>query len=279
MSLRAKRILSSTVRIIILAIFLLAVLLPLYWVVITSFKTKVDIVDLNVQYWPKNFTLENYDVLWNNTNFPTALRNSIICAISSGLIVLVLSIFGGYALARREFRGKQVTLLGFLVTQLIPGILLMIPLYIMFGWLKLVDNLLGLIIFYVIINLPFCLITMRSFFERIPISLEESAMVDGCTRLAALGRIILPVMFPGIVAVFVFAFTGAWNDILGGVMFIHSENLKTIPVALHSFVGKFNIEWGQMMAGATLSLIPTVILFAVVQKYIVSGLTSGSVKE
>lgn len=279
MTLKTKRTLSTVGRIVLLAIFLLIVILPIYWVVITSFKTKADIVSLDVQYWPKTFTTENYEMLWQNSNFSTSLMNSVICGLSSGMLVLVISIFGGYALARRDFRGKQVTVLAFLTTQLIPGILLMIPLYIIFGWLRLVDNLLGLIIFYTIVNLPFCLIMMRSFFERIPISLEEAAMVDGCSKMSALVKIILPVMFPGIIAVFVFAFTGAWNDILGGVMFIHSEELKTIPVALHSFVGKFNIEWGQMMAGATLSLIPTVALFAVVQKYIVSGLTAGAVKE
>ncbi len=275
----AKNVLGTTGRVAILAIFLLMVILPLYWVVITSFKTKTDIVSLDIQYFPTNPTTENYEMLWKNSNFPTAMKNSLICGLASGFIVLIISIFGGYALARREFRGKQITVLAFLATQMIPGLLLMIPLYIIFGWLKLVDNLMGLIIFYVIINMPFCLITMRSFFERIPLSLEEAAMVDGCTKMSALFKVVLPIMFPGIVAVFVFAFTGAWNDILGGVMFIHSEELKTIPVALHSFVGKFNIEWGQMMAGATISLIPTVILFAVVQKYIVSGLTAGAVKE
>lgn len=279
MNRKTQQRLVSLLRIIILALYLIVVLAPLYWLFITSVKTKSDIYTMNIQYWPKHFTLQNYVDLWNATAFPEYFKNSIVISIISAVFVLILCILGGYALARYDFKWKKATLFGFLITQMVPVTLLLIPLYILFAKLGLVNTSASLLVFYIVINVPFCLITMRSFFERIPKSLEEAAMVDGCTKFQTLVRIVLPVMLPGIVATFVFAFTGAWNELLGGVMFINTESLKTIPVGLNGFVGKFDVNWGQMTAGGILALIPTVILFAIVQKYIVEGLTQGSVKE
>ena len=199
-----KSILLGTVRFLILACFLLAVLLPLYWLFITSFKTNPEINALQVTYWPQTFTTENYQKLFQTTKFGIYLKNSLIVTLSASALV-------------------------------------------------------------------FC--------ERIPVSLEEAAMVDGCNRKQAFFRVVMPVLFPGIVATFVFAFTGAWNELLAGIMFINSNSLKTIPVAINAFIGKYSIDWGQMSAACMIALIPTVIFFAIVQKYIVQGLTQGAVKE
>lgn len=274
-----KRGMSRLGRILILAMFLILVIAPIYWLVITSFKTRGDIYTLKIQYWPAHFTLQNYTQLWKATQFPDYLRNSLLVSVIASVIVLILSILGGYALARYNFKGKQVTLIAFLLSQMIPGTLLLIPLFLIFSKMHLINTLGSLVILYVVINVPFCLITMRSFFERIPVALEEAALVDGCSKFQTLVYVVLPVMLPGIVATFVFAFTGAWNELLGATMFMNSESLKTIPAGLSSFVSKFDVNWGQMTAGGVLALIPTVILFAIVQKYIVSGLTAGSVKE
>lgn len=274
-----KRVLLNILRFVILAFFLLAVLAPLYWLLITSFKTNSEINSLQVNYWPHTFTTENYKKLFEVTNFGIYMRNSLIVTLATSVIVLVLSVSGGYALARYEFKGKKFVLIAFLVSQMIPTILLFIPMFIIFGKFKLNNTLQSLIILYTVFNTPFCLITLRGFFERIPVSLEEAARVDGCNKAQALIKIIMPVLFPGIVATFVFAFTGAWNELLAGIMFINSNSLKTIPVAINAFIGKYSIDWGQMSAACMIALIPTVIFFAVVQKYIVQGLTQGAVKE
>lgn len=276
---KRKNFITNIIRFIILLIFLLAVLAPLYWLFITSFKTGAEINSLNVTYWPQNFTLENYKSLFETTNFDIYLKNSLIVTLVSAFIVLMLSISGGYALARYEFKGKKVVLIAFLVSQMIPTILLFIPMFIIFGKLKLNNTLQSLIILYTVFNTPFCLVTLRGFFERIPVSLEEAARVDGCNKMQALIKVVVPILFPGIVATFVFAFTGAWNELLARIMFINSNSLKTIPVAINAFIGKYSIDWGQMSAACMIALIPTVIFFAIVQKYIIQGLTQGAVKE
>jgi multiple sugar transport system permease protein len=265
-------------RAVVLAAFLLAVLLPIYWMMITSFKTSEDIYTLDIQYWPENFTGHNYFRIWNNTPFKIYLANSLSVSVVSAFIVLLMSISGGYALARYQFAMKRFTLMAFLISQIIPVTLLLIPLYLMFGAIKLHDSRSGLVLLYVIFNTPFCVVTMQSFFKNIPVAIEEAALIDGCTRVQMIWHVILPIMLPGIVAVFIFAFVGAWNELLGGVMFINTEFYKTIPVGLNAYVGQFAVEWGEMMAGDMLALIPSAILFSVAQRYIVDGLTAGAVK-
>jgi multiple sugar transport system permease protein len=166
-----------------------------------------------------------------------------------------------------------------MVTQMIPGILVIVPLYVILTRMGIINTRLGLFIFYLIANLPFCVITMRSFFERIPYTLEEAAWVDGCTKLQSLWRIVLPSMFPGIVAVFIFAFIGAWNELIAGTILINTPDLWTIPIGLKTLIGKYNVQWGVLMAGAFLALLPTAVMFATMQKFVVEGLTAGAVKE
>ena len=169
-------------------------------------------------------------------------------------------------------------MVAFLITQMIPMTLLLIPMFLIFSSLKLQDSLVSLVILYVVLNVPFCVITMQGFFMNIPVVLEEAARIDGCTKFQTICKIVLPVMLPGIIAVFIFAFIGAWNDLLGGVMFINSEAKKTIPVGLSYYVGQFSVNWGEMTAGGILALLPSAALFAFAQKYIVEGMTSGAVK-
>lgn len=280
MSTRMKRNLNTTGRVILLTFFMLMVVLPIYWMVITSFKTNPEIINAQeLTYFPKVFTLENYTSLFKMFNYGQMLKNSVIVSVSTGICITLLSILGGYGLARYKFKGKGVMLLFFLVTQMIPGILVIIPLYIILTQVGLINTHMGLFIYYLIVNLPFCVITMRSFFERIPYSLEEAAHVDGCTKLQTLGKIVLPVMFPGIVAVFVFAFIGAWNELIAGTIFISTPEMWTIPVGLKSLIGKYSVQWGVLMAGGVLALLPTAIMFACMQKFVVEGLTAGAVKE
>lgn len=275
---KTKRRLLLIGRILILAFFLFIVCLPIYWMLITSLKTTADINTLDIQYWPANPTFQNYENVLQQSNFIYYLKNSVVVSVATGIIVLFVAITGGYGLSRYKYRGKGVTMLGFLVTQMIPMTLILVPMFLIFHSVNLGDTLTSLIILYVVINVPFCVITMQGFFANIPIAVEEAASIDGCSKFQVITKIVLPIMLPGIIAVFVFAFIGAWNDLLGGVMFINSELNKTLPVGLSSYVGQFSINWGEMCAGGMLALIPSALLFVMVQKYIVEGMTSGAVK-
>lgn len=277
---KSSRYLNTFGRFLLLAFFLLFVLLPIYWMLITSFKTNAEIINAErVTYFPERWTLENYQALFEMFDYGRMLVNSIIVSGVSALVVTLMSILGGYSMARYRFRGKGSVLLFFLLTQMIPGILVIIPLYIAYTYLGWQNHYIALIVYYLATNLPFCLITMRSFFERIPRTLEEAAAVDGCTKLVALRKIIIPIMLPGIVAVFVFAFIGAWNELIAGTIFIDSNTMWTVPVGLKSLIGKYNVDWGVMMAGGILALLPTAVMFGIMQKFVVEGLTAGAVKE
>ncbi len=280
MDFRIKRLLGSTGRFLILLFFLLLVVLPIYWMLSSSLKPANEIINAQkITYYPHSMTGENYSQLFSLYNYRRMLTNSLTVSIATGFCITLLAIFGGYGLARYHFRGKDTMLLFFLATQMIPGILVIIPLYIIFSKMGIINTHFGLFLFYLISNLPFCVITMRSFFERIPYTLEEAAYVDGCTKMESLFRIILPVMFPGIVAVFVFAFIGAWNELIAGTIFINTSNLWTVPVGLKSLIGKYDVKWGVLMAGGVGALVPTALMFAFMQKFVVEGLTAGAVKE
>lgn len=277
---RVKSVLGTLGRVLLLAFFLLLVLAPIYWMINTSFKTHPEIIDAqHLTYYPHTFTLDNYRQLFGLYNYGQMLSNSLIVSVSTAVCITMLSILGGYGLARYKFSGKTAVLVFFLVTQMIPGILVIIPLYVIYTRLGIVNTRLSLFIYYLIMNMPFCLITMRSFFERIPYTLEEAAYVDGCTKMQSLFRIVLPVMFPGIVAVFVFAFIGAWNELIASTIFISTSRMWTVPVGLKSLIGKYDVKWGVLMAGGVLALLPTAVMFAVMQRFVVEGLTAGAVKE
>lgn len=275
---RKKQKLLAVGRFVVLAIFLLIIVVPIYWMFVTSLKTQAEIISLDVKYWPENLTFSNYTTLFTDGEFPLYLKNSIIVATSTAAIVTIITIMGGYALSRYQYKGKKLTILGFLVTQMIPGTMILIPTYIILSTLDLTDTLFGLIIYYVAGNIPFCVITMQGFFMNIPVVIEEAAKIDGCNRMQTLLKVVLPIMLPGIIAVFIFAFIGGWNDLLGGIMFTTSEARRTIPVGINMFVQKYSIKWGEMTAAAFLALIPSCLLFAVAQKYLVDGMTSGAVK-
>lgn len=280
MSRRTKNTVETVSRVLILVLFFFIVVLPIYWIIATSFKTGEEILDIqNVTYFPKRPTIENYIGLFEQYDYGVLLKNSLLVSISSALVVTVFAMLGGYSMARYKFKGKTAVVLFFLVTQMIPGILVIIPLYIVFSKMGLINTHVGLFVYYVAVNIPFCVITMRSFFERIPVTLEEAARVDGCTKMQSLLRIVVPIMFPGIVSVFVFGFIGAWNELIAGSIFISTPDMWTIPVGLKTLIGKYNVEWGLLMAGGVMALLPTAVMFAVMQKFIVEGMTAGAVKE
>lgn len=262
-----------------LTLWLVITLFPLYWILITSFKAPGSINRYPLEYWPSQPSLENYASLFQNQNFAVFLGNSALVAVVAAGTATFIALLSAYVLARFQFRGAGLVMVAFLVTQMIPAFIALGPLYAMMANLGLVDSKYGLMLVYVAVCIPFCTIMLRGFFENVPDALEEAAMVDGCSRLGALFRVLVPVMAPGIIAAFIFNFVNCWNELFLSVILINSDQNKTIPAALNGFISTFNIDWGPMAAAAVLAILPTMVMFALASRWIVQGLTSGAVKE
>lgn len=261
-----------------LALYVLAALFPLYWLI----KIAVTPTDLlygeGVRLWPSRATLDNFGIVLGATNFPWYFANSVIVSFGTAIGVTAVASLSGYALSRFAFRGKTMVAFFLLLTQIFPLVMLIAPIYRLMTPLGLVDSLTGLILVYTAYNAPFATFLMQSFFEGIPKELEEAAMIDGCTRFAALRRVILPLTLPGMGATLGFVFTAAWSELLFALMLISSETTMTFPVGLLTFVSKFSVDWGEMTAAAVLALVPACAFFALIQRYLVQGLTAGAVK-
>jgi multiple sugar transport system permease protein len=268
----------GSLKVVYLALNLIVMLFPLYWIVITSLKPQKDIFTFPLKYWPTTLTFENYINVFKISKFQVNIANSLLISILSAAIVLFIAILSAYVLARHKFRGHRQIMLAFFLTQMLPGFVSLAPLYLLMSKMHLIDTRISLVLMYTVGLIPFSTIILRGFFQRIPASLEEAAMIDGCSRFSALLRIIIPVMLPGIASTFIFAFVQNWNELFLAVMFIDSEALKTLPVAMNSFVLKFDVDWGSMSAGTVLSILPTIVLFAFAQRFIVQGLTQGAEK-
>jgi multiple sugar transport system permease protein len=265
-------------RIAALGLWLVLTLFPLYWILVTAFKPTSDIYRFPLEYWPSTFSLENFTGLFSKANFGTYLVNSLVIATLSAAVVTVISLLSGYIIARFEFRARGAVILAFLLTQMIPAFIALGPLYQLMVSLGLVNDRTGLVFVYIAMCIPFSTIMLRGFFENVPDALEEAAMIDGCSRVGALFRILVPVMTPGIVAAFIFNFVSCWNELFLSVTLLTSDANKTVPTALNGFITSYNIDWGSMSAAAVLTIVPTMVMFAFASKYIVQGLTSGAVK-
>ncbi len=262
-----------------LAVWLLLTLFPLYWIALTSFKSPATVNVFPIEYWPSEPSLENYANLFSRSNFGLFLGNSALVSLVAGIVATGIALLSAFVLARFEFRSKGAVLVAFLLTQMIPAFVALGPLYSMMSDLGLVDNKFGLILVYIAVCIPFSTVMLRGFFENVPDALEEAAMIDGCSRLGALFRVIVPVITPGIIAAFIFNFVNCWNELFLSVVLMHTDENRTVPAALNGFISTFNVDWGSMSAAAVVTILPTMVLFALASKWIVQGLTSGAVKE
>ena len=258
--------------------YLAFALFPLFWLVRISLTPDALLYSEGTTLWPSQTTFANFTYVLEQSPFPTFFTNTVIVSLGTAAIVTVLAAGVGYAFSRFRFAGKRAVMIFLIITQLFPLVMVITPLYQLLAPLGLVNTRVGLVIVFSAFNLPFAAFLMHSFFEGIPRELEQAAMIDGCTRFQALIRIILPLMLPGIGATLGFVFTAAWSELLFSLMLISSEDLKTFAVGLLSFVGRSGVDWGQMMAAATLALIPPAIFFTLIQRYLVGGLTAGAVK-
>jgi multiple sugar transport system permease protein len=262
----------------VLGVLLVMVLFPFYWMTITSFKSEDQMRSLVSMFWPSPIVFENYEQLLRKTDFTSWFTNSAIVAVSSTLLATAVGTIGAYALARLRFRGRAFMSSATLITYLVPPSILFIPLYAQIRTLGLSDSLAGLIAAYPSFTVPFVTWLLMGYFESIPVELEESAMIDGATRFGAFRRIILPLAAPGVLAAALYAFTQAWNEFLYALVFITDVKQRTLPVGLSGFITGDVYGWGYLMAGAVLTTVPVIVVYIYLQKYMVEGLTAGSVK-
>ena len=205
-------------------------------------------------------------------------KNSVFVSLGTAACTTLVAAAAGYAFSRFRFRGKSVIIVVLLITQMFPLLMIIAPIYKIIASLGLLNTLTSLIVVYTAFNVPFATFLMQSFFDGIPKDLDEAAMMDGCTRLQALRKVILPLTLPGLAATLGFIFTAAWSELLFALMLINSNDSMTFPVGLLTFVSKFSVDWGQMMAAGVLALVPSCLFFIFIQRYLVKGLTAGAVK-
>ena len=272
-------IIKKILKFFTLILYLIFALIPLYWIIITSLKNPKEIYAFPIKYFPDVLSLDSYRHLFEFTNFWVYFRNSLVVALTASFIVLIITVFSGYSISRYSYRFKKYILFSLFFAMMVPMFLIMIPLYDMFSKAGMIDKLFTLIILYINMMIPFNAIMAKSFIDRIPVRLEEAAMVDGCSRIQALFKIVLPLTFPGLIAIFSFSFINTWNELFLAVMFINSDARMTIPVALNSFITKAGIGWDTMSAGLVIALLPTIIIVAVAQRYIVAGITQGTIEK
>lgn len=251
---------------------------PIVWTFLTSLKPEADIVTTTMQYWPSRLTFENYVAIWTQSNFPALIGNSVVVTTITLLICIVAGTPAAYAFARFTFRGRNELMLGYLVVRMFPAVMVVVPLFVVLRSVGLVDSRFGLALAYTSFLLPLFVWMLKGFFDAVPKELESAARIDGTTRLGAMVRVVMPIARNGLVASSVFIAIGAWNEFLFALMLTSGQGSRTWPVGLQLMVGEFQLPWGVLAAGGILSILPVLVLFAVVQRTMVHGLTAGAVK-
>jgi ABC-type glycerol-3-phosphate transport system permease component len=262
----------------LLVVMLVWTLVPFYWMVVTSLKKDREIYGYEATLIPRQPTLQNYVRLFDKTPFVKYLRNSTIVSVGNTLASLVFATLGAYALARLRFPGRALIARGLVFTYLVPPALLFIPLFAVMSTLRLVDTHHGLILAYLGFSVPFCTWLLMGYFRSVPIELEEAALVDGCSRLGSLVRVILPMSLPALAVVAFFSFTQSWNEFLYANVFVNSVEVRTVTTGLTLFIVEDVFFWGPMMGASFLSALPPLLLYLVFQRWVVKGLTLGGVK-
>nr|WP_035316694.1 carbohydrate ABC transporter permease [Clostridium sp. MSTE9] len=252
---------------------------PLYWMLVTSLKTQVEIFQIPTPLWPRNLTLAAYvKQVASSSDTLQGFRNSVIISVGTMLIATALSIPAAYGLARFRFRARKIIVLLFLITQMLPSTLVLTSLYIMFSGINLLNSYWAPILADATIGIPFSVIILRTYFISIPKELDEAAKIDGCGYFSAFFRIMLPIAKPGIVVAAVFSFMYAWGDLIYGITFITDPTMRPITSSIYNYVQQYQTLWNSTMAFGIIAISPVIVIFIFMQRYIVSGLTNGAVK-
>ena len=272
----------NNIKYIFLSLSLLLIILvfffPFFWIITSSFKSPEEIISTSTTIIPRSFTLEHYNKILFNSDFFIYLKNSLIVSFCSMIISIILSVSAAYGLHKLKFYGNKFVEYSLLVTYAFPGVILLVPIYLLFAKVNLLNSYLALIIVNVLFATPFAVWMLKAFFKLIPNEIEEAAYIDGASRYVVISRIIVPLAAPGIASVAIFCFIISWTEYLFASILISGDDLKTLPVGLSGIVGQYQIDWGFLLSGAVLASLPVIILFIFIGKYFVSGLTEGAVK-
>ena len=277
---RLGRHLPSLVSYAVLLVAFVAALFPLYWMMSCSFKTQVELFSQPPTLFPQQGTWASYSDLFVNRGFGRSLLNSLIVVGSSLIVALIVGTLAAYSLARFRLPANLNGLIGFwiLSTRMLPPIVSIVPIYMIIRALHLLNTYTGLSLVYVVFNLPFVIWMMRSFFQEIPIDLEEASMVDGASRLGAFWRVVLPLVRPGLAATAIFNIIDTYNEFLFALILSSTPDVMTMPVAAATLVGRIHVYWGPMTAGGTVAMLPIIIFVLLMQRHLVRGLTMGAIK-
>ena len=271
---RAQRLLLVELPVLLILVFALA---PYAWMVLTSIKPPAEITAWPVRYLPVSPTLDHYRELIARTSFAGSLLNSLVVACGAAALGLGVSIPAAYAFSRFRFRGRRALMTGFLVINMVPVVLLIIPLFVLMRALGLLDTYLGVVLGHSTFAIPFATWMLTSYFDAIPRDLDDAASIDGATRLQAIRLVVLPLVLPGVLTAGIYVFITSWNEYLFAMM-LSGQAVRTVTVALQLFIGEFTVQWGLLTAGGTLVALPVTVLFLLVQRRLVGGLTAGAVK-
>ena len=263
---------------VVITVLLILILFPLYFMVTTAFKLEGEIYS-ELTWIPRNPTLSNFHDVIFNFNIPLYLRNTLIVALITTSIVVVISVLAAYALTRLRFPGRAVMARGVLFVYLIPGSLMLIPMYLIIANLRLKDSYTGLVIANMSFSVPFCTWLMMGYLRSISAEIEEASLIDGCTRLLSLWYIVIPLSIPGIVTAMIFIFNNVWNEFIFALVLAQDDAHRMISVGLSNFYRSDYYMVGPMMAGSLIAMLPVVILYILAQRYVVSGLAAGAVKS
>ena len=276
---RQVRIRNMIIAYFIVFISLCFFILPMIWIFYCSFRTQESIFTGQVISALQGFTLNNYITIFSVTDFPRYFVNSIKISSLVTVISLIVSIFGAYGLSRYHIKGKKIIILGIFSTQMFPQVLMLVPLFLVVFSLNLMDSVLGIVLTQLILVLPFSMWMLKGYFDTIPIDLDNAAEIDGSNLIQQLIYVILPIAEPGVMVVAFYSFVVSWSDYLIVSVISQSQNTATLTLIISRLSSSLLIRWGQVCAVATLTIVPTLILFAFVQKRLIKGLTAGALKE
>lgn len=273
---------SKALKIVIyftLAVFTLYCLFPFLWMVDTAFKPINEIRSSTPTFHIVNATLSNFQRVLFDTAFLTFFRNSVIVAVSSTIFTMVVAIFAAYAMSRWGERKAVKTVSAALVaSQMVPGVLLLLPLYMLMKNLNLLSSYGALILVYTTFMLPICVFMLKGYFDVIPVELEDAAEIDGCSLIGTIFRIVLPLSAPGMLSTWIFAFISAWNEFMFGYVLINDEAHRTLTPGIMLFKGLYATDWGGLMSAAVLAVLPVAVMFLYLQRFLIEGLSAGAVK-
>jgi ABC-type glycerol-3-phosphate transport system permease component len=273
-----NRIISATLAYVVIFVSLIFFILPMLWIIYTSFRTQASIFTGDVISPLEEYTLENYRTVLSVTDFFTFFLNSFKIASVVTLLSLFCSVIAAYALSRFDFKGKNTLIMGVFSTQMFPQVLLIIPMYLVIFTLFLLDTVIGVVLGQLILVLPFQVWMLKGYFDNIPMDLDEAARIDGCNIAQRLLYVVLPVAAPGIMVAAFFSFVVSWGDFLIVSIINQSQRTATVTLIIQRLSSALLIRWGQVAAATVLTIVPTIILFFFVQTRLVVGLTAGAIK-